>query len=42
MTEFIGLRVKTYSCLIDDSNKNKKAKSTKMWVIKRKLKFEGY
>ena len=42
MTEFIGLRVKTYSCLIDDINKNKKAKSTKMWVIKRKLKFEGY
>ena len=34
------LRAKTYSYLIDDESEDKKAKDTKMCVIKRKLKFE--
>ena len=29
MTEFVGLRPKTYSYLIDDGNSDKKAKGTK-------------
>ena len=39
--KFAGIRDKTYSPLIDDVREDKKAKSTKMCVIKRKLKFEG-
>ena len=42
MTKFGGLRAKTYSYLIDDSSKDKKAKDTKKYVIKRKFKFENY
>ena len=43
MTKFVGLRAKTCSYLIDDnSSKDKKAKGTKKWVIKRKIKFENY
>ena len=42
MTKFVGLRAKTYSYLIDDGSEDKKAKSTKKCVIKRKLKFENY
>ena len=42
MTKFVGLRAKTYSSLIDDGSKDKKAKGTKKCVIKRKLKFENY
>ena len=38
MTEFVGLRPKTYAYLIDDGNSNK-AKRTKKYVIKRILKF---
>ena len=41
MTKFVGLRAKTYSHLIDDSNEDEKAKGTKKCVIK-KLKFENY
>ena len=41
MTQFVGLREKTYSDLIDGSE-GKKAKGTKKCVIKRKLKFENY
>ena len=37
MTKFIGLRVKTYSYLIHDGSKGKKAKGTKKCVITRKL-----
>ena len=37
--KFLGLRVKSYNYLIDDSSDDKKAKSTKKGVIKRKLKF---
>ena len=39
--KFVGLRVKTYSYLIDDGSEDKKAKGTKKCVIKRKLKFEN-
>ena len=33
--KFVGLKAKTYNYLIDDSSKNKKAKSTKKYVIKK-------
>ena len=42
MTKFVGLRIKTYSYLIDDSSEDKKAKGTKKCVVKSKLKFENY
>ena len=38
MIKFIGLRVKTYSYLIHDGSKGKKAKGTKKCVITRQLK----
>ena len=40
MKEFVGLKAKSYSYLIDEGSKDKKAKGTKKCVIKRKLKFE--
>ena len=42
MTKFVGLRAKTYSYLIYDGSEDKKAKCTKKWFIKRKIKFENY
>ena len=42
MIELAALRTETYSCLTDKTNKNRKAKDTKMCVIKQKLKFEDY
>ena len=42
MTEFIALRPKTYTYLMDDDTKVKKAKGTKKCVIKRVLKFNDY
>ena len=42
MTEFVGLRAKTFSYLIDDGSEDNKAEGTKKCVIKRKLKFENY
>ena len=42
MTEFVGLRAKTYSYLKDNGSEDKKAKGTKKCVIKRKRKFENY
>ena len=36
MTNFVGLRAKSFSYLIDDSSEDKKAKGTKMCVIKKK------
>ena len=42
MKEFVGLRAKTYSYLIDDDSEDKKAKDTKKCAINRKLKFEDY
>ena len=42
MTEFVELRAKTYSYLIDEGSENKKAKGTKKCTIKRRLIFENY
>ena len=42
IAKFSGLRTKSYSYLIYDSSEDKRAKSTKKGVIKRKLKFENY
>ena len=42
MTEFVGLRAKTYAYLIDDDCEHKKAEGTKKCVIKRKLMFKNY
>ena len=42
MKEFVGLRAKTYSYLKDNKGEDKKAKGTKKYVIKRKLKFQDY
>ena len=42
MEEFVVLRIKSYSYLIDDGSEDKKAKGPKKCVIKRKLKFEDY
>ena len=39
MTEFVVLRPKTYSYLMDDANSDKKAKGTKRGAIKRRLKL---
>ena len=35
MTQFVGLRAKTYSYLIDDNSENKKEKGTKKCRIKK-------
>ena len=40
--EFVGLKAKTYNYLIDDDSEDKKAKCTKKYVIKTKLKFQNY
>ena len=37
MIKFVGLITKTYSYLIDDGSKDKKAKGTKKCAIQRKL-----
>ena len=42
MKEFAGLRAKTYSYLKENNDKNKKAKGTKKYVIKGRLKFGDY
>ena len=42
MTEFVGLRPKTCSYLIDDSTEGAKAKEANKCVIKRRLQFEDY
>ena len=42
ITEFVTLRLKTYSYLTDDGKENKKAKGTKKCVIKRMIKFNDY
>ena len=42
ITEFVGLRAKTYAYLMDDDSEHKKAKGTKKCVIKRILKFTDY
>ena len=40
--DFVALKPKTYSCLIDASEENKKAKQIKKCVMKQKLKFKSY
>ena len=42
MTEFVALKPKTYSYLMNDGGGDKKAKRTKKCVIKRRLKFNDY
>ena len=42
LTEFVALRPKTYSYLTDDFKEDKKAKGTKKYVTKRRLKFNDY
>ena len=42
MKEFVRLRPKTYSYLIDNDTEDKKATNTKHCVTKRKLKFKDY
>ena len=42
MTEFVALRPKAYSYLMDDSSSDKKAKGTKKYVIKYTLQFNDY
>ena len=42
ITEFVTLRLKTYSFLTDDGKEDKKAKGTKKCVIKNKIKFNDY
>ena len=38
MTKFVELRVETYSYLIVEGREDKKSKSTKRYVVKRKRK----
>ena len=42
ITEFVTLRPKTYSYLIDDGKEDKKAKGTKKCMIKRMIRFNDY
>ena len=42
ITEFVTLRLKTYSFLNDDGKEDKKAKGTKKCVIKKMIKFNDY
>ena len=42
MTEFVALRPKRYSYLMDAGNNDKKANGMKKCVIKRILKFNDY
>ena len=42
MKEFVGLRAKTCSYLMDEDTEHKKAKRTKKCVIKRGLMFKNY
>ena len=42
MTEFVAFRPKTCSYLMDDGNRDKKAKGTEKCVIKRILTFNDY
>ena len=42
ITEFVTLRLKTYSFLTDDGKEDKKAKGTKKCIIKKMIKFNDY
>ena len=41
-TEFVALRRKTYSYLMEDGGSDKNAEGTKKCVVKRRLKFSDY
>ena len=41
ITEFIALRAKTYTYLMEDGTEHKKAKGTKKCIIKREIIFEN-
>ena len=40
--EFVAVRPKTYSYLMDDDSEAKKAKGTKKCIIKKVIKFNDY
>ena len=42
LKEFVRLRAKAYSYLMNNNDKDQKAKDTKKWVIKRKLKSKDH
>ena len=42
MTEFVALRIKAYSYLMEDGSEHKKAKGTRKCVIKGECIFENY
>ena len=42
MKKFVGLTAKTYSYLIENNDEDKKAKSTKKCIIKRRLEIQDY
>ena len=42
MIEFVALRPKSYSYLMDDGGSDKKAKGTKKCAIKQRLMFNDY
>ena len=42
ITEFVTLRLKTYSYLTDDGKEDKKAKGSKKCIIKKMIKFNDY
>ena len=42
MKEFCAPRSKTYGYLMDDDSEKKKAKGTKKYIIKHRIKFEDY
>ena len=42
ITEFVTLRSKTYSFLTDDGKEDKRAKGTKKYIIRKKIKFNDY
>ena len=42
ISEFVALRRKTYSYLMDDDSEAKKTKGTKNPVVKKVLKFNDY
>ena len=42
MKEIVGFRAKTYSYLKDNDDEDKKAKSKKKCLIKRRLKLQDY
>ena len=42
MKELRRLRAQTYRYITDNNNESKKARGTKKYIVKRKLKFENY